>query len=472
MHSTKVLKNVHKAVHTLYQELPQVKIVVERLAQSGGRALLVGGAVRDAIIGSPYYDIDIEVHGIPLEQLERVLSEFGHVRLVGKAFGVLRIDGLEIDWSIPRVDSAGRKPKVSFDPHMPLQEAMRRRDLTMNAMAIDLITLHLEDPFDGVKDIQDKVLRVPDPALFVQDPLRYFRVMHFMGRFCMKPDDQLYQLGTTMSLEGISHERIVDEFYKLCTKGVQPSLGIDWLRDTKRLKNFLPHIAALQNTLQDPEWHPEGDVYEHAKQTMDSAAGQEYDSLFDRYCMVLAALLHDVGKSITTKKIEGRLRAFGHDVKGVPLAKACLDVLVVNKEVVDKVLKLVRYHMMPFAFIKMQAGAAAYKRLAQKLAPQTNLKTLGMLAYCDAEGRKGPTHDAQELFTVSTQERLAFFIDKAQEYGVYTSPEDPLLQGRDIMDIVVPGPAMGDLLKKAYAIQIEKGITDKDELKAYIMRLL
>lgn len=465
MHSTKVLKNVHQAVYDMYKALPRIASIVERLAQSGGRALLVGGAVRDAVIGVAVKDIDIEVHGIPLEQLEKVLQEFGHVRLVGKAFGVLRIDGFDVDWSIPRADSAGRKPKVSFDPHMPLIEALRRRDLTMNAMAIDLITLHLEDPFGGVKDIEKNILRVPDPELFIQDPLRYFRVMQFMGRFCMQPDQELYDLGKTMLLDDISHERIVDEFYKLFVKGIQPSLGIDWLRDTGRLTYMLPEIAALQTTQQDPEWHPEGTVYEHIKQAMDIAAQQVYQSDVHRYIMVVAALLHDVGKSVTTKEINGRLRAFGHDVKGVPLAQACLDKIVVAKEVKETVIKLVRYHMMPFAFIKTQAGAVAYKRLAKKLYPDTCLQTLALLAYCDKSARKGAHYNEQILFKATPREYLAIFTKQAQAYGVLFSPEKPLLHGRDIIDIVAPGPEMGKILERAYRIQIEQGITDKNILK-------
>lgn len=462
MKCIQVAENVHRAVEYVFQNFPLVKKIVDRLDVSRGRALLVGGAVRDALLGQEPKDIDVEVHGVALEQLEQILKEFGHVRLVGKVFGVLRIDGLDVDWSIPRTDSSGRKPKVLFDPHMPLEQALRRRDLTINAMAIDMVIKKLEDPFDGLKDLQEGVLRVPDKELFVEDPLRYFRVMQFIGRFQMRPDKELYELGRTMKLGEISQERIVQEFEKLCSKGTKPSLGIQWLQDTGRLKTILPEIYATIGVEQDPEWHPEGDVYEHSKQAMDAAALQTYETDEARITMVLAALCHDVGKVVATQKIDGRIRSFGHDVQGVPIAARFLDRVITTTKIKETVLKLVRYHMIPVAFIKNNAGPAAYKKLACKLAPQTNIQELTLLAYCDKSGRNP---DRQAPFATCPEELIEAFLKRAESYGVSKNPEPPLLMGKDIVDLIEPGPKMGKLLDQAYALQLEEGITDKDELK-------
>lgn len=462
MKSTKVVENVHKAVSHIFTTLPLVKSIVERLDQSKGRALLVGGAVRDFLQGRQAKDIDIEVHGLGVHQLEQILKEFGHVRLVGKAFGVLRIDGLDVDWSIPRTDSSGRKPKVDFDPHMPLEQAMRRRDLTINAMAIDMVIKELQDPFDGLRDLQAGILRVPDQTLFMQDPLRYFRVMQFIGRFKMTPDQELYELGKTMDLSDISQERIVEEFAKLCIKGVKPSLGIQWLQDTGRLKTVLPEIYNTIGIKQDPEWHPEGDVYEHSKQAMDAAALLEYKTNEDKLTMVLAALCHDVGKIVATQEIDGRIRSLGHDVKGVPIAATFLDRVLHTQKIKDKILKLVRYHMMPVAFIKNNAGPAAYKRLAKKLAPEVTMQELTRLAHCDKSGRNP---NRQAPFEVCPEELIEAFLERAKQYGVDQTFEPPVLMGKDLLGVVQPGPQLGKLLKKAYKIQIEEGITDKEELK-------
>jgi tRNA nucleotidyltransferase (CCA-adding enzyme) len=462
MKSTKVVENVHKAVSHVFEIFPLVKKIVERLDQSRGRALLVGGAVRDMLLGKKLKDVDIEVHGISIDQLEQILKEFGHVRLVGKAFGVLRIDGLDVDWSIPRTDSSGRKPKVTFDPHMPLDQALLRRDLTINAMAIDMVTQKLQDPFNGLRDLQQGVLRVPDKKLFVEDPLRYFRVMQFIGRLEMTPDEELYELGKTMDLKGISHERIVQEFAKLCIKGTKPSLGIEWLRATNRLKEILPEIYDTIGVEQDPKWHPEGDVYEHSKQAMDAAVKGEYPDDEKKLTMVLAALCHDVGKVVATQKIDGRIRSLGHDVKGVPIAATFLDRVINTQKIKDTILKLVRYHMMPVSFVKGNAGPAAYKRLANKLAPQTTIEELTQLSYYDKSGRNP---NRQTPFEVCPEELIEVFLERGKKYGVAQAPEPPVLMGKDLLGVVNEGPELGKLLARAYTLQIEHGIIDKEELK-------
>jgi tRNA nucleotidyltransferase (CCA-adding enzyme) len=465
MKSTKVVEKVHSTLTRIYTDTPLIKKIVVRLDHSRGRALLVGGAVRDIFLEIDAKDIDIEVHGTPLNQLEEILKEFGHVRLVGKKFGVLRIDGLDVDWSIPRIDSSGRKPKVSFDPHMPLEKALLRRDLTINAMAIDMVTQTLQDPFDGLRDLESNILRVPDEKLFIEDPLRYFRVMQFIGRFQMTPDEQLYQLGKKMDLNNISQERIVEEFAKLCIKGAKPSLGIQWLYDTARLKEVLPEIYALIGVKQDPEWHPEGDVYEHSKQAMDAAVKYTYKSQEKRLTMVLAALCHDVGKAVATQIVDGRIRSKGHDIQGVPIAATFLDRVLNISKMKETILKLVRYHMMPVAFVKNNAKAGAYKRLAKKLAPHTNIEELTRLAYCDKSGRN-PSRQAP--FETCPEDLIDVFFARAQKYGVAQQPEEPVLSGKDILDLVDPGPEMGKLLDKAYKIQIEENITDPNELKSLL----
>lgn len=462
MKSTKVVGNVQKAISHIFTTLPLIKAIVERLDQSKGRALLVGGAVRDLLLEKPAKDIDIEVHGLSINQLEQILKEFGHVRLVGKAFGVLRIDGLDVDWSIPRTDSSGRKPKVEFDPHMPLEQALRRRDLTINAMAVDMVTQELQDPFDGLRDLETGTLRVPDKQLFIEDPLRYFRVMQFIGRLQMQPDKELYELGKTMNLNDISKERIVEEFAKLCIKGAKPSLGIQWLCDTDRLKTILPEIYDTIGIEQDPEWHPEGDVYEHSKQAMDAAANCDYQNDDEKLTMVLAALCHDVGKVVATQHVDGRIRSLGHDVKGVPIAAAFLDRVINTQKIKDTILKLVRFHMIPVAFVKNNAKAPAYKRLAKKLAPETNIQELTRLAYCDKSGRNP---DRQAPFEICPEELIEAFLEQAKKYGVDQIFEPPVLMGKDLLDKVKPGPELGKLLEKAYRIQIEEGVINKDELK-------
>jgi len=176
----------------LLVQYPLVKNIVHAIDKNKGIALLVGGAVRDILRGCPIKDLDIEVYGLSVQKFETLLQTFGVVSLVGKSFGVFRLHNLAVDWSLPRADSPGRKPTVIIDPHMSFKNAFRRRDLTINAMGINIITYELIDPFNGLCDLRKALLRVTDERFFLQDPLRFFRVMQFIARFDMKPIDALF----------------------------------------------------------------------------------------------------------------------------------------------------------------------------------------------------------------------------------------------------------------------------------------
>lgn len=446
---------------------PLINPIVERITEEGGFALLVGGAVRDMLLDIPCKDLDIEVHGLSLEKLEKILGEFGPVSLVGKAFGVLRLHGLDIDWSVPRTDSTGRKPLVELDPHMSIERAFARRDLTINAMGINIKTKELVDPFNGLNDLRHGILRAPVPQLFVEDPLRFFRVMQFVGRFEMKPDDTLNDICAHMDVSGVSRERIETEFNKLFLKSKRPSLGIVWLDTIHRLKDILPELAATKGIQQEPTWHPEGDVFEHTKQALDAAAILDYDSDHEKLVIMYAALCHDLGKPETTEVVEGAIKSYGHERDSEKRAKALLKRITANKILIDQVAKLVRYHMHPLQFVTSNAKDSAYKRLARNLSPDVTIAMLAKLALVDRQGRnpkKGsPLHNAIP--------DVESFLKHAQEAEVVHKVEEPILHGRDLMDVMKPGPEMGALLKKAYELQLEEGIKDKEILKKRILGL-
>lgn len=456
---------------THYQSLVQSLLSAELLAivhviiEQGGRALLVGGSVRDLLLKLPVKDIDIEVHNLSLENLASLLRNFGIVDAVGKSFGVLRIQGLDVDWSLPRTDSSGRKPQVAIDPYMSIQDAFRRRDLTINAMGIDLATYELIDPFHGQQDLQRGILRATDPALFVEDPLRFYRVMQFVGRFAMQPDNELNTLCASMDLRDISRERIEVEFEKLLLRSARPSLGICWLQTVHRLQEILPEVYALIGVQQDPVWHPEGDVFEHTMQALDVAAVHKEHVRWSLAYM-WAVLCHDLGKVTTTKFFKGRWHSYGHDVVGADIAKKMLKRITHNADLITTVSVLVRYHMRPLVFSKQHAGAPAYKRLAFNLMPYATIQMLCAVAYADRLGRKPPSgaiNEAEQL------QGLALFEANAKKYGVYDGVEKPLLQGKDFLDVVQPGPELGKLVKKAYELQIEKGIDDPVLLKKMVL---
>jgi len=454
-----------KLVHKQYDVIHSI---VAAIHQHKGRALLVGGAVRDMVMGLPIKDVDIEIYGLLQEQLESVLEQFGPVSLVGKAFGVLRIHGLDVDWSLPRADSPGRKPTVVVDPFMPVDVAARRRDLTMNAMALDLITGELLDPCGGMADIKNKILRTPDARFFIQDPLRFYRVMQFIGRFEMIPDDELNTLCKEMDIGQISRERIEEEFKKLLLRSVRPSLGIRWLRDIGRLREVLPELADTIGVMQNPQWHPEGDVFEHSMQALDAAAiiVQKYDDECNKLVLLYAALCHDLGKVTTSKVIDGVIKSYGHERDSHKFARTMLKRITHNSDLIDAASSLALYHMMPLQFTKSGAKLSAYQRLANKLNQKVNMSMLIDLCNADKRGRNGENHEPLACDFPD----VALFIEKTEQAGVLYQGVEPLLKGSDILDMVSPGPQMGKLLAYAYELQIEKNIADKHVLKEYIVK--
>jgi tRNA nucleotidyltransferase (CCA-adding enzyme) len=471
--------------------------IVYAIKEAAGVSYLVGGCVRDLVLGREIKDADVEVHGLTVEQLESILRKFGRVREVGKKFGVLRLDGLDVDWSLPRKDSKGRKPVVEIDPHMTIEEACRRRDLTMNAMALDLYDvcrkvetgvaiknpvkdLCIIDPYGGLQDIATKQLQMVDEVLFLEDPLRFYRVMQFIGRFEMQPTLQLNKLCSTMKLwdeqtnAPISKERIFEEIKKLFLQSKRPSLGIRWLRDIGRLQEIFPELYALIGVPQRTDYHPEGDTFEHTMQTLDAAAQQNMyqtsenlSAEDEKFLIVLTMLVHDVGKAAAT---DAQLHCAGHDEVGVPLAEKVLKRITDNHFLLSAVKKLVRYHCMPVYLTNEGVSLKAYKRLATKLAPEVTLRHVSLVGMVDILGRndKGPYPLAKPELEDHVN-RVNLFCARAQEAQVAHGPEKPVLLGRHLLDVVAPGAELGQLLDRAYHIQIEESIKDWQVLKQRVL---
>ena len=455
-----------------------VEKILQALIAAGATPYLVGGCVRDLVLNQPLKDLDIELHNVSLKRAEEVLGAFGHVMLVGKQFGVLRLAEFTADWSLPRRDSTGRKPEVAIVPDLGIMEACRRRDLTMNAMAIDLQhllttgTVNIIDHFGGLDDIALKQLRAVDGAFFVHDPLRFFRVMQFVSRFEMTPDPELDALCAHMALHDpvtgapVALERIVEEIKKLFLHARYPSLGFRWLAKIGRIQALMPELAALIDTPQRADYHPEGNVFEHSMQAIDAAARFKEQGLVqndaEALLIGLATLCHDLGKAVTTTP---ELRAHGHDEAGVPLAASLLKRITNDQSLIKAVQLLVRHHLAPFILVAEQSKPKAYKRLAARLGHAVSMRQLGLVALADRQGRNGAGHEPLSAY----HDLYEQFLDQCEEATVTNQPEPPLLQGRDLLDEVGPGPALGQLLKKAYLLQIEEGITDPVELRKRIL---
>lgn len=467
MQSTQESITVQTVCAQLQQWSPLLPAIVRAVNAAQGTVLAIGGAVRDGFLGKPIKDLDCEIYNISLEQLEELLKTFGSVRSVGKAFGVLRVDGLDVDWSLPRTDAAGRKPHVALNTQMAYADACKRRDLTINAIGINLMTGELVDPCNGLTDLRAGILRAPDITQFGADPLRLFRVMQFVSRFEMRVDDALNQVCVAMDVSAVSRERIEQEWHKMMLLSVRPSLGIRWLLEINRLHDLFPELHALKDVPQRSDFHPEGDVFEHSMQALDAAALRTdcCVSETEKKQLLYAALCHDIGKPSTTVWDQNRWRSPGHAEAGVAVARAFLRRITREKDLIKTVCTLVVHHMAPGDFIKNNASDGAYKKLAMKLHPVTSLRMLSLLNGADRAGRNA---DGSGLPLRAPDAEVERFAQRVQQLGVWERPESPVLTGDDLIDICPPGPRLGALLRRAYAYQIKHGVRDAQKLKELV----
>jgi len=433
------------------EQLPELVIALAtRVREAGGRALVVGGWVRDALVGHDSKDLDVEVFGLEAARLRAVLDTFGRVDAVGESFAVYKVGDLDV--SLPRRESKTGRGHRGFeihgDPFLPPREAARRRDFTINAIALDPLTGELVDPFNGRADLEARRLRVVDRSTFGDDSLRVLRAIQFTARFSLTVDDDTRALCRSIPLDDLPAERIWGEVEKLLLRAPHPSRGLALALDLDTVGRLWPPLAALPHCRQDPEWHPEGDVWTHTLMVVDEAR-QRIDDL-DRgraVAVMLGALLHDVGKPATTAMIDGRLRSPGHEEAGVEPAEDCLDRLGVHSiagfDVRHTVLGIVAQHLKPLALSKAPAvGDGAYRRLAQKV----DLELLARVAAADCHGRTGS-------FDCSGIDR---FLERARSLGVQHAPPAPMVQGRHLLSLgMPPGPDMGALLKAIYEQQLD-----------------
>ena len=428
----------------------------------GGRSVAVGGYVRDRLLGHESKDCDVEVFGIDLDALQRVLERFGRVIAVGRAFGVLRLAGLDVDFSLPRRDSkvgpGHRGFDVDVDPDLDFATAARRRDLTINSMGLDLLTEELLDPHGGRADLERNTLRAVDAATFPEDPLRGLRVAQFSARLLMRADQELVALCRELDLTEISPERVLEEFRKLLLKGVRPSLGLAFLRECGLLRHF-PELEALIGVPQDPTWHPEGDVWTHNLMVIDEAAKLRQGDADDP-ALMFGALCHDLGKPATTVARGGRVRSPSHSKAGIAPTRALLERMRTPHELVERTSVLVEHHLAPALFDKDGAKARAYRRLSRQLAASgATMELLARVARADHFGRT--TADAlARNFAAGDR-----FLARARALEVVEEPPRDAVQGRHLIARgLTPGPSFGPLLARCREVQDERGWGDAERI--------
>jgi tRNA nucleotidyltransferase (CCA-adding enzyme) len=455
------------------RELEIAIAIADAMRGAGGRALIVGGWVRDRLMavgteaatasigpgtGPAPKDIDVEVFGLDAARLREILGAFGSVNAVGESFTVYKVAGLDV--SLPRRESkSGRGHRgftVSGDPGLSFTEAARRRDFTINAISWDPLTGEYVDPFDGRADIRRRLLRAVDATTFADDSLRVLRAVQFAARFEFTVAPDTKALCRRIPLDDLPAERIWGEVEKLLLRARRPSIGFALALELGVIERLFPELDALVGCPQEPEWHPEGDVWVHTLLVIDEARRRIDDLDYPRQVAVmLGAVCHDLGKPATTAFLDGRIRSIDHEEGGVAPSTALLDRLNVHSlqgyDVRREVLGMVANHLKPGMFCKAepQAGDGAFRRLAQKV----DLELLARVARADCEGRGGG-------FDCSAMD---WFLQRARELGVEHAAPAPLVKGRHLVELgVAPGRALGEVLRQVYERQLDGTVTDFD----------
>ena len=485
--------------------------IAEKVREQGGRALLVGGCVRDYVLGALPKDFDVEVYHLTPALLRGVLEQCGAISEVGSAFGILkvRIEGsiLDIDVSMPRIDSKkqdGHKGfEVNIDPNMSIIDAARRRDFTMNSLAADPLTGELFDPYGGIQNLADRVLKITDPERFKDDPLRVLRAMQFAGRFGLEIDQSSVCVLQEMAqrFEAISPERFFEEWKKLLLKSPKPSVGLSAAMGMGVFHYIHPEFDQMPATEQDGGWHPEGDVWIHTLMVVDEAAKiirQEQLDEDTALVLMLSAFVHDLGKPVTTQFEEGRWRARGHEPAGKDPAKRFLEKIGVDAQMQAKVLQLVVDHLKPAQlfqqheeYVRHKHQIAGYgpdardqvaklarvsdvsdgaiRKLAQRIAPAT-IQELVLLEQADHLGR-GPFMDemSSDQFLLPDPSRSGdWLLRRAREIGVENSKPVSAISGKELVALgMKQGEDIGTVIRAANVLRDDLGWT-VDDIKQFL----
>jgi tRNA nucleotidyltransferase (CCA-adding enzyme) len=462
------------------------------------QALIVGGFVRDSMLGKFPKDADIEVYGVSPARLEEMLEQMfpGQVIKAGKSFGVLKVvvgEGLDFDVSIPRRESKTGKGHTGFtvesDPAMSVRDAAQRRDFTFNALAADVLSGKVYDEFGGLRDLEDGLLRVTDAERFQDDPLRVWRAVQFAARMNLKAEPGTEKLLGEMVARGdlleLPRERVSEELSKLLLKSERPSVGLEMAHELGLLERHMPELFALVGVPQEPEWHPEGDVWIHTKMVVDAAARiiRQPERGFtdeEKLIVMLGALCHDLGKPTTTEEIDGRIRSLGHEQAGVEPTGKLFERLSYSKAIEDAVKMVASEHLKPSQHYRsLQEGKIDEKQYANILRRMIrNMRPLSprVLAACsesDSRGRALPDAATKPYDIGLTMLRVI------TEQKLDAEAQKDLINGRDVIDIaaklgvaVKPGPEFGRFIKAIGVLRDAGEIETREQALTQLEELL
>lgn len=439
--------------------------LAKNIIDRGGTPVLVGGRVRDMVmqgLSDPFLledgDYDIEVFGLAPPRLKMALYDSGYDwDEVGEHFSVLKVRASDIegtvDVSIPRYETSTGDGHKDFDvminPELTFEEASRRRDFTMNAMGWNLADGTLLDPHDGASDARSGYI-LHTSAAFSEDPLRPLRAARFAARFGGMIDPETLGVCGSMSdmAKSLPSERVWGELEKALLEGTQVSKFFFYLDTMGWLEILFPEVAALRGVVQDPGWHPEGDVFTHTMCALDYwAENLQTGNREDDLVVAAAILCHDFGKVTATawNEKKGRITSYGHEEAGAEPARSLLHRLR-QYELAKEVVPLVENHLAPV--YSYPISSKAVRRLSTKV---KRLDLLAIVSRADQAGR--PPKDPEDGFYKITQ-----FEEKVANLDIPQGGPKPLVDGYYLIELgLKPGPYFKKVLDAAYDYQLETG---------------
>ncbi|UTY39673.1 HD domain-containing protein [Allocoprobacillus halotolerans] len=428
---------------------------IEALAQTifddilnhGGEVYIVGGTVRDEMMGyCDQHDVDVEVYHLSYNQLCTILQQYGHVNTFGQSFAIVQLDTLpHYDFALPRQEKkTGHKHQdfeTFIDPDLPLEKAILRRDLTINALMYDYQHKKIIDLSGGLEDLHRHIIRCVDEKRFIEDPLRVLRVARFIAKLQFEVEPQTKALCRQMveqhMLDNLSKERVYQEYSQILMTDM-PSLGFQFLKDIGALP---PYLQALTTTNQRLDFHPEGDVFTHTMLVIDVASHVKQKTDQPLWFM-WSCLLHDIGKPLVTTE-QGHAPL--HNEAGVEVFQT-VD-FITSKKARQYIQTMIMYHMHLMNMSRHHARDISYLRLLKKIDGKVSMNDLIYISCCDKLGRGKVAQSQYDEFWI-------FIQDKQQRLGNQALPA--IIDGHDLIENGFQNKQMfKKILEEAYDLQLQ-----------------
>ena len=444
------------------KNIEMARKIAAAVEQAGGRAYYVGGYVRDQFLGRESKDVDIEIHGISVQDLQDILDTFGERLTYGVSFGIMSLRHFELDIAMPRSEEEagrGQKDFAAFvDPFIGEEKAALRRDFTMNSLMKNVLSGEVLDFFNGIEDINHRRIRHVNHQTFAEDPLRVFRAAQFAARFGFSVADETRELASTLDVSTLPGERIMTELEKALLKADKPSVFFEELRTMRQLSGWFPELERLIGTPQNPRFHPEGDVWTHTMQVLDEAANLRNKATEPLWFM-LSALCHDFGKAAVTTEKDSDVHAYGHEREGLPLVRSFLGRITNEVKLMEYVLNMIEMHMEPMQKVRDGALIRSYMKMFDRsVCPEDML----LLAKADYMGRKDAGTDGSAI----AEEYREVELKLQKMLSVYEERmSSPYLTGKDLIEAgVEPGPVFGEALSYAHKLRLN-GKSKEEQLR-------